>query len=91
VVASRCSGEETRCRQTHNADEDDRGRRVPPTGPPAKKGNWLVSTENFGSTSPTQGGSQNLQKTSARRPTTTYISTEAMYLTSLSVQTKDSK
>jgi hypothetical protein len=34
AVASRCSGEATRCRQTCNGEEDDRGRRVPPTGPP---------------------------------------------------------
>jgi len=38
-----------------------------------RKGKWLDSIENFGSTSPAWRGSQNLQKTLARRPTTTCI------------------
>ena len=79
--------------KTRSVDEDDRGRRVPPTGPPpAKKGKkWLVSTQNFGSTSPARGGSQNLQKNMTRRPTTTYIPNMARRPTTTYIPNMDTK
>jgi hypothetical protein len=63
-MASRCSGEATRCRQTRNAEEDDR--RTPAPLRRAllckKERKIILSIKNFGRTSPARGGFENLQK-----------------------------
>jgi hypothetical protein len=80
AMASRCSGEATRCRQTRNTEEDDRHTLAPLQQTllcKKKERKIILSIKNFGRTSPARGGFEYLQKTTARWPTFTYDSSMA--------------